>query len=72
MIPTGFLDNRLKGFPTDHPALAIAEAGLQGWDLLRGDLMLPMAVLKASALAHNLRWMADFCRERGLVLAPHG
>ncbi|MCD6665843.1 MAG: amino acid deaminase [Hydrogenophaga sp.] len=72
MIPTGFLDSRLKGFPTDHPALAIAEAGLQGWELLRGDLMLPMAVLKSSALAHNLRWMADFCCERGLDLAPHG
>lgn len=72
MMPTGFLDSRLKGFPTHQPALAVAEAGLQGWDLLRGDLMLPMAVLKESALAHNLRWMADFCRQRGLDLAPHG
>ena len=72
MIPTGFLDSRLKGFPTQLPALAVAEAGLQGWDLLRGDLVLPMAVLRESALAHNLRWMADFCRQRGLDLAPHG
>jgi D-serine dehydratase len=72
MIPTGFLDSRLKGFPTRQNALAVAEAGLQGWELLRGDLMLPLAVLKASALEHNLRWMADFCRERGLDLAPHG
>lgn len=72
MIPTGFLDSRLKGFPTHQPALAVAEAGMQGWDLLAGDLMLPLAVLKASALSHNLRWMADFCRARRLDLAPHG
>ncbi len=72
MIPTGFLDSRLKGFPPHQSPLAVAEAGLQGWELLRGDLMLPMAVLRESALAHNLRWMADFCRQRGLDLAPHG
>jgi D-serine dehydratase len=29
-------------------------------------------VLRESALAHNLRWMEHFCRERGLDLAPHG
>ncbi|MFP5466396.1 MAG: alanine racemase [Gammaproteobacteria bacterium] len=52
--------------------MQVHEIGRQGWDLLRGDLMLPVAVLKASALAHNLRWMADFCRQRGLDLAPHG
>lgn len=72
MIPTGFLDSRLKGFPIHQPAMAVAEACLQGWDLLRGDLVLPMAVLKESALAHNLRWMADFCQQRSLDLAPHG
>lgn len=72
MLVTSFLDSRLKGFPPHQPALAVAEAGLQGWDLLRGDLMLPLAVLKESALAHNLRWMADFCHRRGLDLAPHG
>jgi len=72
MIPSGFLDSRLKGFPPHQSAIAVAEVGLQGWDLLRGDLMLPMAVIKESALAHNLAWMADFCLERGLDLAPHG
>jgi D-serine dehydratase len=32
----------------------------------------PVAVLKESALAHNLRWMADFTRDAGVLIAPHG
>ena len=40
--------------------------------LLRGDLALPLAVIKQSALRHNLHWMRDFCAQRGLYLAPHG
>jgi D-serine dehydratase len=31
-----------------------------------------VAVLKESALAHNLQWMADFTRATGVLLAPHG
>ena len=42
------------------------------WQLLRGDLPLPVALLRQEALAHNLAWMRDFCAERGLSLAPHG
>jgi hypothetical protein len=40
-----------QGLSRPPAGLAVAEAGLPGWDLLRGDLMLPMAVLKESALA---------------------
>ncbi|MEZ5664620.1 MAG: amino acid deaminase [Burkholderiaceae bacterium] len=72
MISAGCLDSRLKGFPARSPAMSVAEAGQQDWQLLRGDLPLPLAVLKASALSHNLAWMAGFCRSRGLDLAPHG
>lgn len=42
------------------------------WDLPRGDLMLPVVVLKDSALAHNVRVMADYCRDSGVSIAPHG
>lgn len=44
----------------------------QDWQLLRGDLALPLAVIKQSALQHNLHWMRDFCAQRGLSIAPHG
>ena len=40
--------------------MPLREAGRQGWNLLREDLPLPVAVLKGSALAHNSRWMRGF------------
>ena len=62
----------LKGFPLGQAPLQRAEVAGQGWRVLQGDLPLPLAVLKGSALAHNLAWMQRFCDERGLSLAPHG
>lgn len=62
----------LKGFPTGLAPLAREQIAEQGWQLLRGDLALPLAVLKQNALRHNLHWMRDFCSQRGLHLAPHG
>ncbi len=50
----------------------LKDAGVQGWQVLRGDLSFPLAVLKNSALQHNLSWMKDFCQTRGLDIAPHG
>jgi D-serine dehydratase len=65
-------DPRFKGFPVGLPPLSREQIAAQGWNLLRGDLPLPLAVLKQSALRHNLHWMRDFCAQRGLHLAPHG
>lgn len=65
-------DARLKGFPAGAAALRRGEIPAQAWQLLRGDLALPLAVLKRDALRHNLHWMRDFCAQRGLHLAPHG
>ncbi len=62
----------LKGFPTGAAPLTREQIPAQGWQLLHGDLALPLAVLKQSALRHNLHWMRDFCAQRGLFLAPHG
>jgi D-serine dehydratase len=47
-------------------------SAVEGWNALRGDLPFPVALLKESALAHNLEWMADFTRATGVLLAPHG
>jgi D-serine dehydratase len=62
----------LKGFPTGQTPLMREQIARQGWQLLRGDLALPLAVIRQSALQHNLHWMRDFCAQRGLYLAPHG
>jgi D-serine dehydratase len=66
------LNNHFKGFPGAHAPLPLSAVAAQGWRVLRGDLPLPLAVLKASALEHNLNWMRDFCAARGLDIAPHG
>ncbi|MGA3218194.1 MAG: hypothetical protein ABSE77_03795 [Acidimicrobiales bacterium] len=39
---------------------------------MTGDLLLPVMVLKESALDNNLRVMAAYARARGFDLAPHG
>lgn len=60
-----------KGLPLTE-ALRQGAIGVQGWNVLRGDTSFPVAVLKASALQHNLAWMKDFCVRHGVTLAPHG
>ena len=66
------IDHDFKGFPPRLAPLPLEAIGAQGWQLLRGDLALPLAVLREDALRHNLAWMRSFCAERGLSLAPHG
>lgn len=61
-----------KGYPLHAPPMSIEQVASQGWQLLQGDLPLPLAVLRQQALTHNLNWMREFCRERGISLAPHG
>ncbi len=61
----------VKGLPISEP-LRQGALGVQGWNVLRADTSFPVAVLKASALRHNLDWMRRFCARHGVTLAPHG
>ena len=66
------VDWRFRGFAaTGYPA-TIGELAERRWNALAGDLLLPIMVLKESALAHNLELMARYCRAHGVDLAPHG
>jgi D-serine dehydratase len=60
-----------KGLPITAP-LRQGALGRQGWNVLHGDTSFPVAVLKTSALRHNLDWMRRFCEQHGATLAPHG
>jgi len=62
----------LKGYPPARAPIERVAVAQQRWNLLAGDLPLPLAVLKRDALAHNLAWMQSFVRQRGVDLAPHG
>jgi D-serine deaminase-like pyridoxal phosphate-dependent protein len=66
------LDPATKGYPLSSPALPISAIGAQRWSLFDGDLPLPLAVIRDSALAHNHAWMRDFTASTGVLLAPHG
>lgn len=65
-------DGRTKGMPVGSGAVRLGDIGSQGWNVLKEDLPLPLAVLKQSAVDHNSRWMQRFLEQSGAVLAPHG
>jgi D-serine dehydratase len=65
------VDPTTKGWPIEK-ALPLRDVGGQGWNLLRGDLPLPVALIKVSALSHNSRWMRRFLSHFGVSICPHG
>ncbi len=66
------LTEHFKGFPRGHAPVLASEVGALGWNILAGDLPLPLAVIKREALEHNLAWMQAQVRAWGVALAPHG
>jgi D-serine dehydratase len=66
------IDARTKGLPPRAGDLLLSQIGAMGWNLLREDLPLPVAVLHEAALANNSRWMREFVQRTGAKLAPHG
>ena len=67
-----YLDSSYKGFAPGHGPLRLSEVGAQGWNVLRGDLPFPLALIHRQRLHHNLQWMKDFTQALGIQLAPHG
>jgi len=66
------LDATSKGFPHRSAPLRRSAIGTQGWNVLAGDLPLPLAVVKRDALQHNLGWMQRYADDAGVRFAPHG
>ncbi len=66
------IDATVKGVPASAGELRLGEVGGRGWNLLRGDLPLPAAVLHLERLRANSAWMKAFTDANGLALAPHG
>ena len=61
-----------KGMPAGMAPIPLDQAGAQGWNILREDLPLPVALLKESALKHNRAWMQRFLQDTGTQISPHG
>ena len=66
------IDWRFRCFPATREPASIGELADRRWNVLAGDFLLPVVVLKESALAHNVELMARYCRAHGVDLAPHG
>jgi D-serine dehydratase len=65
-------DAATKGFPKASAPLRLGEIARQHWNLLQGDLSLPVAVIRDSALQHNIAWMRHYAESRGIRICPHG
>ena len=61
-----------KGFPFSEKPLSLTEISQQGWNILEGDLPMPVATIKSSVLKNNSRWMRLFTKKYGVLIAPHG
>ncbi len=66
------LDATFKGFPHGAAPMPRSRVGAQGWNVLAGDLPLPLAVIRREALAHNVGWMQRYADGAGVSFAPHG
>jgi len=65
------IDWRYKSFPPGKPT-TIRSVGSRSWNVLSGEFMLPVMVLKDSALRNNSKLMASYCKRHEVLLAPHG
>lgn len=61
-----------KGLARPAVGRPLSALGTLGLSLLDGDLPLPVAVLKDSAVAHNRQWMREFTERTRTSLCPHG
>jgi D-serine dehydratase len=66
------VDARTKGFPHAAAAMRLRDIGAQGWNVLKGDLPFPLAVVRGSAMRHNSAWMRAFTQATRVDIAPHG
>ncbi|CAH1653508.1 type III PLP-dependent enzyme domain-containing protein [Chelatococcus asaccharovorans] len=66
------LDRSTKGLPPGCEGLTLADVGRQGWNVLAGDMPLPLAVIRTSVLEANSQWMKAFTALNGLEISPHG
>ena len=71
-LPQEILTHRTKGIPGGTPSFDIADIARWQWNVLQGDMPLPLAILRESVLAANAGWMRAFCDHHRVSLAPHG
>ena len=76
-LDLGFVhESRFEAGDKSIPTLALGrrldELGGLALNVLEGDVPLPAALLKTSALHHNRAWMRRYLARTGVSIAPHG
>lgn len=66
------LDHRSKSYPLTAAPCRAEDIAQKHWNVLADDLAYPLAVIRRSALAHNIAWMQRYAERKGVLLAPHG
>lgn len=66
------IDDLVKGMPGGVAPFRLGDIRSKGWNVLREDLPLPLAVLMASAIDNNERWMRSFLEAFDAMISPHG
>jgi len=66
------LDATTKGMPVAVGTVRLGDIGRQGWNVLRGDMMTPLLVMRDGYLQNNLKVLKDFAEHHGVFTAPHG
>ncbi|MBL8671556.1 MAG: alanine racemase [Alphaproteobacteria bacterium] len=66
------LDAKTKGVPLVAGSIKLGEIGNKRWNVLRGDMMLPLLVMRDGHLRNNLTLMREFAEHHKVSLAPHG
>lgn len=66
------IDHHFKAYPLLAPSTAVDRIAERQWHVLDDVMPYPLATLRKPALMHNLAWMQDWARRKGVGLAPHG
>src|SRR5438105_2558100 len=66
------LDARTKGLPIAEGEIRLGDVGGRRWNVIKGDMTLPLLTLREQAVANNLRVMREFAAANGVSIAPHG
>ena len=72
MLAADRIDLRYKGLSPGADGLPVADLAERGASLTAAGFTFPLLTLQRSALEHNVRTMARYCREHGVQIAPHG
>ena len=71
-LEASLIDGRTKGVPGGMRPLPLSQVGSQGWNVLREDLPLPLAVMRESSILQNSNYMQAFLKATGADISPHG